>query len=108
MPRGPSKRLPKERHEELERIIQTTREVKIYRRAKVILYRDLGYSTQEIEEHTEYSECEQRWWLRRYAQEGLQGLKDRPRSIRPRWPQPLLMPTSCQPMIKTPFFETTA
>ena len=37
MCRGPSRRLSEEQREELERVIRTTREVKIYRRAKVIL-----------------------------------------------------------------------
>ena len=106
MCRGPNKRLSKEQREELERVIRTTREVKIYRRAKVILYKELGYSTQEIEEHTEYSEREQWWWLRRYAQEGLPGLKDRPRSGRPRGPERLLKPACCR--AKVPDLEEGA
>jgi len=69
---------------ELEVFKMHTREAKLYRRAKVILYRNGGYTPDEIEEHTDYSEREQRNWVRRYREEGVAGLYDRPRSGRPR------------------------
>ena len=69
---------------ELEAFKMHTREAKLYRRAKVILYRNGGYTPDEIEEHTDYSEREQRNWVRRYREEGVEGLYDRPRSGRPR------------------------
>jgi transposase len=69
---------------ELEAFKRRAKEAKLYRRAKVILYRDGGYTPDEIEEHTDYSEREQRNWVRRYREEGVEGLVDRPRSGRPR------------------------
>lgn len=69
---------------ELEAVIRTTRELKVYRRAKVILYRNAGYTVDEIQEHTEYSERAQQYWLSRYQKEGVAGLFDHPRSGRPR------------------------
>ncbi len=69
---------------ELEAFKMNTKEAKLYRRAKVILYRNGGYTPDEIEEHTDYSEREQRNWVRRYREEGVAGLYDRPRSGRPR------------------------
>ncbi len=90
-----SKRLSEKQRQELEWVVQTTREVKIYRRAKVILYKDMADSPAEIEEHMEYSEREQGWWLKRYVQEGVLGLKDRPRCGRPRRDGLDLKPASC-------------
>jgi transposase len=69
---------------ELEAFKMHTRDAKLYRRAKVILYRNGGYTPDEIEEHTDYSEREQRNWVRRYREDGVEGLYDRPRSGRPR------------------------
>jgi transposase len=94
-----SKRLSEKQRQELEWVVQTTREVKIYRRAKVILYKDMGDSPSEIEEHTEYSEREQSWWLKRYVQGGLLGLKDRPRCDRPRRARWVSQPASCPPTV---------
>lgn len=84
MSRAFKKRLSEDQRRELEQAIQTTRDVKIYRRAKVILYKEAGFTAEEIEWNTEYSEREQWWWLARYRQEELPGLEDRPRSGRPR------------------------
>lgn len=69
---------------ELEELIATTAEIKVYRRAKVILYRNAGYTAEEIQEHTGYSERMQRCWVCRYRKEGIAGLFDRPRSGRPK------------------------
>ena len=69
---------------ELEEVITTTRNIKVYRRAKVILYRNAGYTADEIQEHIEYSERTQQYWLSRYQAEGAVGLRDHPRSGRPR------------------------
>ena len=69
---------------ELEAFKMRTKEAKLYRRAKVILYRNGGYTPDEIEEHTDYSEREQRYLVRRYREEGIAGLADRPRSGRPK------------------------
>jgi transposase len=69
---------------ELKEIITRTRNIKVYRRAKVILYRNAGYTADEIQEHTEYSERAQQYWLSRYREEGVAGLRDHCRSGRPR------------------------
>jgi hypothetical protein len=68
----------------LEQRVKTTHDVKLYRRAKVILYQDEAYSAKEIRVHTEYSERAQGGWLARDCQEGVNGLRDRLRSGRPR------------------------
>ena len=44
--------LSADQRQELEDVVKTTREVKLYRRAKVILYKEAGYSAEEIEVHT--------------------------------------------------------
>lgn len=59
--------------QELEEVITTTRNLKVYRRTKVILYRNAGYTADEIQVHTEYSERAQQYWLSRYREEGVAG-----------------------------------
>jgi transposase len=76
--------LSEEQCRELETLKTTTHDVRVYRRTKVILYRNAGYTPDEIQEHTEYSEREQRYVVRRYREEGVSGLHDRPRSGRPK------------------------
>lgn len=74
---------------ELQQCLATTPHAKIYRRVRMLLYLDDGYSIEEIQTHTGYAERAQFYWLRRYRDEGLDGLADRPRSGRPRTrPQP--------------------
>ncbi len=69
---------------ELDAVIRTTRYSKVSRRAKVILFRNAGYTTDEIQEYTDYSERAQQYWLSRYREEGVAGLCERPRSGRPK------------------------
>ena len=69
---------------ELADLMATTKDITIYRRTKVILYRNACYTAEEIQEHTEYSERAQQYWLRRYREEGVSGLFERPRSGRPK------------------------
>lgn len=73
---------------ELDAAKRTAKDVRVYRRVKVILYRNAGYTPDEISEHTDYSEREQRYVIRRYREEGVAGLHDRPRSGRPRRASP--------------------
>ncbi len=61
---------------ELEEVKRTTKDVNMYRRVKVILYRNAGYTADEIEEYTDYSERAQRYWVKRYRKEGIAGLYD--------------------------------
>ncbi len=76
--------LSEDQWRELEKVIRTTRDSKVYRRAKVILFRNAGYTTDEIQEYTDYSERAQQYWLSRYREEGVSGLYERPRSGRPK------------------------
>ncbi len=80
--------LSEDQWRELEEVIRTTRDIKIYRRAKVILFRNAGYITDEIQDYTEYSERAQQYWLSRYREEGVSGLYERHRSGRPKQDSP--------------------
>lgn len=82
-----TQRLSGEQRHELETLLHTTRNVKVYRRIQVILSKEAGYVEDEIQEHTGYSKRAQWWWLSRYARQGIKGLLDKPRSGRPRQPQ---------------------
>jgi transposase-like protein len=53
-------------------------------RAKAILYAADGATNQEIAERLDVSRQAVSDWRRRFCQEGLQGLEERPRSGRPR------------------------
>ena len=53
-------------------------------RAKAILYAADGATNQEIAERLEVSRQSVSDWRRRFCQEGLQGLEEKPRSGRPR------------------------
>lgn len=78
------KKFTPDQREELQQCLATTPSAKVYRRVRMLLYLDAGYSVAEIKEHTGYAERAQFYWLRRYRDEGLAGLIDRPRSGRPR------------------------
>lgn len=81
--------------QELEHFSTTTRESALFRRAKIILYKDAGMTIAEIRKHTGYSAEAQDWWWHRYRNEGLVGLRDKPRSGRPpQTPTPTPTPTS--------------
>ena len=83
------KKLTPEQREELQQCLATTPHAKVYRRVRMLLYLDEGYSVEDIQKHTGYAERAQFYWLHRYREEGLEGLADRPRSGRPRTrPQP--------------------
>ena len=53
-------------------------------RAKAILYAAYGATNQEIAERLDVSRQSVSDWRRRFCQEGLQGLEEKPRSGRPR------------------------
>jgi transposase len=84
MPRAQSRKLTPKQRSELQELLNTTSSVKVYRRTKTRLYLDEGDSPDQIQRHTGYAERAQFYWLRRYREEGAGGLKDRPRSGRPR------------------------
>jgi transposase len=75
--------LSTDQRRELETLLKITKHVKVYRRAKVILYLYGGRSTEFIWEHTGYNRRSQYYWLSRYSREGIEGLYDHPRSGRP-------------------------
>jgi transposase len=81
------KKLSEEQRHELETLSKTTRDSKLFRRIKVILYQDEGSSITAIRKHTGYSAGAQWWWRHRYARKGVPGLYDKPRSGRPCQPQ---------------------
>jgi transposase len=78
------KKFTPEERAELQQYLATTPSAKVYRRVRMLLYLDAGYSAAEIQEHTGYAERAQFYWLCRYRDEGLDGLTDRHRSGRPR------------------------
>jgi len=84
MPRAKSRKFTPEQRCELQELLNTTSSVKVYRRTKMLLYLDEGYSPEEIQTHTRYAERAQFFWLCRYREAGTQGLEDRLRSGRPR------------------------
>lgn len=69
--------------QELEHFSISTRASVLFRRAKIILYKNEGMSIAEIHKHTGYSAEAQDWWWHRYISQGLDGLRDKPRSGRP-------------------------
>ena len=84
MPRAKSTKLTPEQGRELQELLRITSSVKVYRRTQTLLYLDEGESPAQIQRHTGYAERAQFYWLRRYRDEGVGGLEDRPRSGRPR------------------------
>jgi transposase len=77
------KKLTPDQRAELQQYLATTPHAKISRRVRMLLYLGEEDSAEEIHEHTGYAERTQFYWLRRYREEGLDGLVDRPRSGRP-------------------------
>jgi len=45
-------KLTPEQRRELQELLHTTSHVKVYRRAKMLLYLDEGYAPEEIQQHT--------------------------------------------------------
>jgi transposase len=79
-----SRKFTSEQRRELQELLKTTPKSKVYRRARMLLYLDEGLPADQIQTHTGYAERAQFFWLRRYREEGSEGLDDRPRSGRPR------------------------
>lgn len=69
---------------ELERIVREQRgEARIYRRARMVLLANSGASIAAIARKMETNRTRVGEWLRRFEAEGVEGLKDQPRSGRP-------------------------
>ena len=72
--------LDDEQLKELNELYRTTRDVRLQRRAQIILLAaEKGMVAQEIAEIVRDSDQTVRRWLKRYQAEGIEGLKDRPR-----------------------------
>jgi transposase len=72
--------LDDEQLKELNELYRTTRDVRLQRRAQMILLAaEKGMVAQEIAEIVRDSDQAVRRWLKRYQAEGIEGLKDRPR-----------------------------
>ena len=71
--------LSTDQRQELEALLETTKNVKVYRRVKVILYLYQGRSIDFVAEHTGYTRRCQYYWLSHYVHQGVSGLADRPR-----------------------------
>jgi len=89
--------LSEDQRQELLHLLKTTQDVKVYRRAKVLLYLYQGRPANFIAKHTGYSQRSQYYWLRRYSLEGVDGLRDHPRSGRPLKPSPIVEPECSVP-----------
>lgn len=61
-------------------------ENRLAQRARVVLQADEGYTTPEISDRIMLSSVQVLHWCRRFNQEGIPGLHDRPRSGRPKRP----------------------
>lgn len=69
-----------EQMKELDELYRTTRDVRLQRRAQMILLAaEKGMVAQEIAEIVRDSDQTVRRWLKRYQAEGIEGLKDQPR-----------------------------
>ncbi len=72
--------LSNERLKELHELYRTTRDVRMQRRAQMILLSvEKDMVAREIAEIVRDNEQTVRRWLKRYQAEGIEGLKDRPR-----------------------------
>ena len=72
--------LDDEQLNELNGLYRTTRDVRLQRRAQMILLAaEKGMVAQEIAEIVRDSDQTVRRWLKRYQAEGIEGLKDQPR-----------------------------
>ena len=72
-----------EKVEELFEVYRHTHDARLRSRCQMILLSSQGRPVSEIARVTMFSEDAVLFWLERYDNEGLEGLKDRPRSGRP-------------------------
>lgn len=97
----PTVTLTPQGHAELESILRRgTTEVRLHRRARMVVLAASGMTVTEIAAELETSRSRVSIWLGRYANEGVRGLEDRPRSGRPKAISPLerhrVLAAACQ------------
>jgi putative transposase len=68
----------------LETVLQQTKEARVFRRAQAVREVVAGHHVTAVSATFHFTNSALRKWVQRFANEGAQGLRDRPRSGRPR------------------------
>jgi transposase len=68
----------------LESVLQQTKEVRVFRRAQAVREVVAGHHVKAVSALFRFTNSALRKWVQRFAQQGPQGLLDRPRPGRPR------------------------
>ena len=68
----------------LETVLQQTTEARVFRRAQAVREVVAGHHVNVVSTTFHFTNAALRQWVQRFAQQGPQGLLDRPRSGRPR------------------------
>src|SRR5262245_64091131 len=67
----------------LDTLLKQTKEARVFRRARAVREVVAGHHINAVSEAFHLANSALRKWVQRFAQEGPQGLRDRPRSGRP-------------------------
>ncbi len=67
----------------LETVVKQTKDVRVFRRAQAVREVVKGQRLQTVSDTLEFTYSALRKWVHRFANQGVQGLRDRPRSGRP-------------------------
>ena len=68
----------------LETVLKQTKEARVFRRAQAVREVVAGHHVNAVSTTFHFTNSALRTWVQRFAQQGPQGLQDRPRSGRPR------------------------
>ena len=68
----------------LETVLKQTKEARVFRRAQAVREVVAGHHVNAVSATFHFTNSALRKWVQRFAQQGPQGLQDRPRSGRPR------------------------
>jgi transposase len=68
----------------LEIVLQQTKEARVFRRAQAVREVVAGHHVNVVSTTFHCTNSARRKWVQRFAQQGAQGLRDRPRAGRPR------------------------
>jgi putative transposase len=68
----------------LETVLKQTKEARLFRRAQAVRAVVAGHHVNAVSATFHFTNSALRKWVQRFANEGAQGLRDRPRSGRPR------------------------
>ena len=77
-------KFPADASAELDNLLWTTKDVRIFRRAQAVRKVVAGSRIQTVANALQYPYSALRKWVYRFAQDGVEGLSDRPRAGRPR------------------------